>query len=40
VHQWNALGRVKVNTIGLKGHSAEFMSTLARENNGTYMARD
>jgi uncharacterized protein YegL len=40
VRDWNRLGRVKIHTIGLKGHSAEFMSTLARENNGIYASRD
>jgi hypothetical protein len=40
VRDWNRLGRVKIHTVGLKGHSAEFMSALAHENNGIYASRD
>ena len=40
VRQWNSLKRMKIHTIGLKGHSASFMSALARENGGTYRSRD
>jgi hypothetical protein len=37
VREWNRLGRVKIHTIGLRGHNAYFMSTLAAENAGTYV---
>ena len=37
VREWNRLGRVKIHTIGLRGHNAYFMSTLAEENAGTYV---
>lgn len=40
VREWNRLGRVKIHTVGLKGHSADFMSRLATENGGTYTSRD
>jgi hypothetical protein len=40
VRQWNRLKRMKIHTIGLKGHSATFMRQLAMENGGTYQARD
>ncbi len=40
VRQWNRLGRMKIHTIGLKGHSQPFMERLARENGGTYVGRD
>jgi len=39
VREWNRLGRVKVHTIGLRGHNAYFMSKLAKENGGTYVVR-
>ncbi|MEN8149778.1 MAG: HEAT repeat domain-containing protein [Planctomycetota bacterium] len=39
VREWNRLGRVKIHTIGLRGHAAYFMSTLAEENGGTYVVR-
>jgi HEAT repeat protein len=39
VGQWNRLKRVKIHTIGLKGHDVAFMSKLAGENGGTYVAR-
>jgi len=40
VRQWNRMKRMKIHTIGLKGHSATFMRELATENGGTYQARD
>ena len=40
VRQWNRMKRMKIHTIGLKGHSATFMRALATENGGTYQARD
>ena len=40
VRQWNRLGRMEINTIGLKGHSASFMKKLALQNGGTYTSRD
>ena len=40
VKEWNALGRVKIHTIGLMGHKASFMERLAEENGGTYTTRD
>ncbi len=40
VREWNRLGRIRIHTIGLKGHSADFMSRLARENGGTYTVRE
>ena len=39
VNEWNRLKRITVHTIGIGGHNAAFMSQLARENNGTYVAR-
>jgi hypothetical protein len=39
VREWNKLGRIRIHTIGLKGHNVEFMSTLARENGGRYVSR-
>ena len=39
VNEWNRLKRVVVHTIGIGGHNAAFMSRLARENGGTYVAR-
>ncbi len=39
VREWNRLKRIKVHTIGIGGHNAAFMSTLAMENGGTYVAR-
>ena len=39
VREWNRLGRVKIHTIGLRGHNAWFMSSLAGENHGTYVVR-
>ena len=39
VREWNRLGRVKIHTIGLRGHNAYFMSALAEENHGTYVVR-
>ncbi|MEN8149877.1 MAG: HEAT repeat domain-containing protein, partial [Planctomycetota bacterium] len=40
VRQWNSLKRMKIHTIGLKGHSAKFMRALAKENGGTYTSRE
>ena len=40
VREWNRLGRMKIHTIGLKGHSAAFMSALAQQNGGTYISRE
>jgi HEAT repeat protein len=40
VREWNRLGRMKIHTIGLKGHSVEFMSRLAKENGGTYVSKE
>jgi len=40
VRHWNRLKRMKIHTIGLKGHSASFMRALATENGGTYQAKD
>ena len=37
--QWNSLKRVKINTIGVGGANVAFMSTLASENGGKYVAR-
>ena len=37
--EWNKLGRIRIHTIGLKGHNVEFMSTLAHENGGKYVSR-
>jgi len=39
VRAWNPLKRVRIHTIGLKGHKASFMSRLAKENGGTYVSR-
>jgi hypothetical protein len=39
VREWNRLRRIKIHTIGIGGHNAAFMSTLASENGGTYVAR-
>ena len=40
VREWNRLGRMKIHTIGLKGHSVEFMSRLAREANPLHLVYD
>jgi 1,2-phenylacetyl-CoA epoxidase PaaB subunit len=40
VRQWNRLGRMKIHTIGLLGHSESFMSSLAKQNGGTYRSVD
>ena len=37
--EWNRLKRIKVHTIGIGGHNVAFMSRLASENGGTYVAR-
>ena len=37
--EWNRLKRIKIHTIGIGGHNAAFMSTLAMENGGIYVAR-
>ena len=39
VREWNRLGRVKIHTIGMRGHNAWFMSKLAEQNGGTYVVR-
>jgi hypothetical protein len=39
VREWNRLKRITVHTIGIGGHNAAFMSMLAQENGGTYVAR-
>jgi hypothetical protein len=39
VREWNKLKRVVIHTIGIGGHNVAFMSTLASENGGTYVAR-
>ena len=39
VREWNRLGRIRVHTVGLKGHDIGFMSQLALENGGTYVSR-
>jgi hypothetical protein len=39
VREWNRLGRVKIHTIGLRGHNAWFMSKLAKQNGGTYVVK-
>jgi len=40
VRGWNSLGRMRIHTIGLLGHSEEFMSKLAEQNGGTYISRE
>jgi Mg-chelatase subunit ChlD len=40
VRKWNSLKRMKIHTIGLKGHSVDFMSRLAAENGGEYISRE
>jgi hypothetical protein len=40
IRQWNRLGRMKVHTIGLLGHSESFMRSLATQNGGTYRSVD
>ena len=39
VREWNRVSRIRIHTIGLRGHNAYFMSKLARENGGTYVVR-
>jgi hypothetical protein len=39
VREWNKLKRVKIHAIGVGGHNAQFMSMLARENDGKYVSR-
>lgn len=39
VREWNRLKRITIHTIGIGDHNAAFMSTLANENGGTYVAR-
>jgi len=39
VREWNRLKRITIHTIGIGDHNAAFMSTLAMENGGTYVAR-
>jgi Mg-chelatase subunit ChlD len=39
VREWNRLKRITIHTIGIGGHNAAFMSTLALENGGAYVAR-
>jgi hypothetical protein len=40
VREWNRIGRMRIHTIGLKGHDREFMRRLAQENGGTYISRE
>ncbi len=39
VAEWNALKRVTIHAIGVGGHNVAFMSRLASENGGQYVAR-
>jgi hypothetical protein len=39
VKEWNRLKKVTIHTIGVGGHNVAFMSRLAAENNGRYVAR-
>ena len=40
VREWNRLGRMKIHTIGLKGHDVRFMRRLAKDNGGIYISRE
>ena len=39
VRLWNAMRKIQIHTVGVGDHDKDFLQRLAKQNNGTYVAR-